>query len=239
MVEVRGISYSYGKRQVLRQVSLHAEKGECVAVAGPNGCGKSTLLSLLAGALRLQEGEIRYGGQDPRKDPRIFRRMLGYVPQDNPLLEDLSVRDNLRLWYSGSPYSMAEDLRHGLLSALKLEEMLPRTVSKLSGGMKKRVSIGCALASHPQILILDEPSTALDLICKEEIRGYLRLFLEEGGTVLLTTHEEAELDLCSRLYILKEGKLREADPGLRGDRLAEAMLPETEARQGGRPDPAQ
>ena len=223
MIDVRGISYSYGRHQVLRQVSLHAEKGDCVAIAGANGCGKSTLLSLLAGAMRLQKGEIRYGGKDPRKDPRIFRRMVGYVPQDNPLLEDLSVRDNLRLWYSGSSFSMEADLQNGILSVLKLGEFLPKTVSKLSGGMKKRVSIGCAFAAHPSILILDEPSAALDLICKEEIRSYLKLFLGKGGTILITTHEETELDLCNRLYLLKEGMLNEADPGLRGEALARAF----------------
>ncbi len=223
MIDVRGISYSYGRRRVLEEVSLHAEKGDCVAIAGANGCGKSTLLSLLAGAMRLQKGEIRYGGQDPRKDVGVFRRMLGYVPQDNPLLEELTVRDNLRLWYSCSPFSLKEDLQSGILSLLKLEEMLPMTVSKLSGGMKKRVSIGCALAAHPPILILDEPSAALDLICKEDIRGYLKWFQKNGGTILITTHEEAELDLCNRLYILRKGKLWEEDPALRGERLVQAF----------------
>ena len=203
MIDVRGISYSYGRRQVLE------EKGDCVAIAGPNGCGKSTLLSLLAGAMRLQKGEIRYGGQDPRKDVGVFRRMLGYVPQDNPLLEELTVRDNLRLWYSSSPFSLKEDLQSGILSLLKLEEMLPMAVSKLSGGMKKRVSIGCA---------------ALDLNCKEDIRGYLKWFQKNGGTILITTHEEAELDLCNRLYILRKGKLREENPALRGERLVQAFV---------------
>ncbi len=224
MIDAAGIFYSYGRKKVLEDVSFHVEKGDCAAIAGANGCGKSTLLSLLAGAMRLQKGELRYGGQDPRKDSRVFRRMLGYVPQDNPLLEELSVRDNLRLWYSGSPFSMDEDLKSGILSVLKLEEMLPLTVSKLSGGMKKRVSIGCALAAHPPVLILDEPSAALDLICKEDIRGYLQWFRRSGGTVLITTHEEAELDLCSRLFILRKGRLFEEDPGLRGKSLVRAFV---------------
>lgn len=219
MIKVKGITYSYGKKQVLDGVSLTAAQGDCVAVAGANGCGKSTLLSLLAGALRPQNGEIFYGGQDARREKDVFQRMVGYVPQDNPLFEELTVRDNLRLWYSASPYSMEQDLGSGLLSVLKLSDLLPRKVSQLSGGMKKRVSIGCALAAHPPVLILDEPSAALDLICKEDIRQYLTMYLKQKGTILITTHEEAELNLCSRLYILKKGKLVERDPKLRGDAL--------------------
>ena len=149
--------------------------------------------------------------------------MVGYVPQDNPLFEELTVRDNLRLWYSESPYSMEKDLSSGLLSVLKLSEMLSLRVSRLSGGMKKRVSIGCALAAHPPILILDEPSAALDLICKEDIRRYLTMYLKQKGTILITTHEEAELDLCNRLYILKKGKLAERDPKLRGAALLQEL----------------
>ncbi|WP_434310849.1 ABC transporter ATP-binding protein [Hominifimenecus sp. rT4P-3] len=219
MIKVNDITYSYGRKRVLDGASLTAAQGDCVAIAGVNGCGKSTLLSILSGALRPQGGEIFYGDRDARKEKGVFQRMVGYVPQDNPLFEELTVRDNLRLWYSKSPYSMEEDLRGGLLSVLQLSELLPIRVSRLSGGMKKRVSIGCALAAHPPILVLDEPSAALDLICKEEIRQYLSVYLEQKGTILITTHEEAELNLCNRLYILRKGKLEERESGLRGDAL--------------------
>ncbi|MCJ7835324.1 ABC transporter ATP-binding protein [Cuneatibacter sp. NSJ-177] len=223
MIKVKNIIYSYGKKRVLDGVCLTAAQGDCVAVAGANGCGKSTLLSLLAGALRPQAGEMIYGGRDAAKEKNVFQKMVGYVPQDNPLFEELTVRDNLRLWYSESPYSMEKDLSSGILSVLKLSEMLSLRVSRLSGGMKKRVSIGCALAAHPPILILDEPSAALDLICKEDIRRYLTMYLKQKGTILITTHEEAELDLCNRLYILKKGKLAERDPKLRGAALLQEL----------------
>jgi ABC-type multidrug transport system ATPase subunit len=92
-------------------------------------------------------------------------------------------------------------------------------VHALSGGMKKRVSIGCALAGHPKLLILDEPDAALDLIGKADIRRYLSMYKERGGTVLIATHDEVSLSLCDRVYAIKEGRCQEIDGALQGDEL--------------------
>jgi ABC-type multidrug transport system ATPase subunit len=148
----------------------------------------------------------------------VIRRMTGYVPQENPLIPELTVYDNLRLWYPEKE-QLKEELRQGFLSVLGIEEYLTKTVNKLSGGMKKRVSIGIAMAGMPPILLLDEPSASLDLVCKEDIRKYLEVYLQRKGTVVLTTHEESELDLCDKLYALKGGKLYEIDRTLRGEEL--------------------
>ena len=94
---------------------------------------------------------------------------------------------------------------------------------KLSGGMKRRLTLACALISHPQFLILDEPGAALDVVCKEEMLQYLRDYMEHGGTMLLASHEEGELALCSRLFIMEEGTVRETDAGL-GIRQLASML---------------
>jgi ABC-type multidrug transport system ATPase subunit len=135
-------------------------------------------------------------------------------------MPELSVYDNLRLWYPDKE-ELAKELEEGFLQILGIPSFLKVPVSKLSGGMKKRVSIGIALSGMPPVLILDEPSAALDLVCKEDIRRYLQIYLERKGTVVITTHEESELSLCGSLYVMKDGKLAEVDRTLRGKELTE------------------
>ena len=134
--------------------------------------------------------------------------LFGYVAQNNPLFPDMTAMDHLKLWYSATEYSIEDDLKDGFLSILKIEPFLHKKAKALSGGMQKRLSIACALASRPTLLLLDEPDAALDLVCKEDIREYIRLYCAQGNTVLLATHEEADFDLCSKLILLKDGHAR-------------------------------
>lgn len=223
MLKVSGIAKSYGKKVVLRDISFSAEQGECVAIAGKNGCGKSTLLSILAGTLKPGTGEFHAFSQDIFRNPRERERLIGYVPQENPLIPELTARDNLRLWYCNSRYDMKEELEHGVLGMLGIPEFLDVKVSAMSGGMKKRLSIGCAVANDPAILILDEPSAALDLVCKAAIRQYLLDFKNRKAIILITTHDEDELRLCDRLLVMKDGVLSEADPKTHGDALLQLI----------------
>lgn len=219
MLEVRDIRKAFGSHQVLRSVSFEAEPGECVGIIGSNGCGKTTLLSVLAGAAAADHGEVCYGGLTATGHPAVFARSAAYVPQENPLIEELTVRDNLLLWYRGDRRAMEEDIRCGAAAMLGVGEMLKKPVSRLSGGMKKRVSIACALSNHAETLILDEPGAALDLECKAAIRDYLRTYRSRGGTVILTSHEMTELSVCTRLYLLKGGKLHPLAAGLTEDQM--------------------
>lgn len=227
MVTVTEITSSYGKRHILKGASFTAERGECIGIVGANGCGKSTLMSVLAGTLKPKSGVVLYGGRTAwsdagaggiRGDLEVIRSMTGYVPQENPLIPELSVYDNLRLWYPDKRI-LRRELAEGFLSVLGIGAFSAKQVSKLSGGMRKRVSIGIAMAGMPPVLLLDEPSAALDLICKEDIRKYLQMYLERRGTVVITTHEESELALCSKIYVMKNGVLEQADARLRGDAL--------------------
>lgn len=220
MIEIENLTSAYGKKKVLQGVSLCAERGECIGIVGPNGCGKSTLLSVMAGVLKPSSGKLFYYGKNALKNRVVFQKMTGYVPQENPLMPELSVYDNLRLWYPDKA-ELAKELEEGFLQILGIPAFLKMPVSKLSGGMKKRVSIGIALSGMPPVLILDEPSAALDLVCKEDIRRYLQIYLERKGTVVITTHEESELSLCSSLYVMKDGKLEGIDRTLRGKELTE------------------
>lgn len=196
---IKNIEKSFQKAPILKGISLTAESGTCIGLLGSNGSGKSTLLSILAGILPADHGEFLLDGKQPNRD------LIGYVPQGTPLMEELTARDNLLLWYSRS--ALEQELADGVLHFLGIESFLHKQVRKLSGGMKKRLSIGCAMAKHPPILLLDEPTAALDLVCKEQIANYLTSFKSSGGIVLLTTHDPAEISMCDSTYILKDGVL--------------------------------
>jgi len=208
MIEISNICYSYGRHQILKNMNLTVEKGDCVGILGSNGCGKSTFLALMAGALKPSSGTIRYGGENPYTHKKLFSHYVGYVPQDPPLIPDLSVRDNLKLWYCSSRLSLKKELEEGFLSLLQIPSFLNVPVHKLSGGIKKRVSLGCALANDPPILLLDEPGAPLDLGAKSQFQAYLDIYRKRKGTLILATHEESEIRLCNQLYLMEKGALR-------------------------------
>lgn len=213
-LEAAGIYKSYRRHNILADAGLSVKAGTCAGIVGSNGCGKTTLLSILAGANRAEKGSIRYHGIEAFGHPKIFAEQVAYVPQENPLMEELTVRDNLRLWYHGSRERMEADLNGGAAAMLGIGDMLGRTVGKLSGGMKKRLSIACALSNHASVLIMDEPGAALDLECKAAIRDYLKDYIAGGGAVILTSHELAELSLCDVMYVLKGRTLTQIENGL-------------------------
>lgn len=197
MLEITKISKRYGAMQVLRDVSLRCERGEAVCLAGANAAGKTTLLTIAAGLQKADSGVVQADGK------------MGFVPQEGALLEQLSVKDNLRLWYAAANLSvkpLGED------SPERLFGLLPyagKRVSKLSGGMKKRVSIACALAGNPDYLVLDEPFTALDLPSRTEILTLLCRLKEQGTGVLFSSHDQTAIaGVADRLLVLEEGAVR-------------------------------
>ena len=205
MIEIKNIKKSYGKIPVLRDISFTAHAGQCVGILGSNGCGKSTLLSILAGIQGADGGEFLCWEENLLRNSRRRSELVGYVPQGTPLIEELTAWDNLSLWYSKD--QLKQELKSGVLAMLGVGEFLKTPVKKMSGGMKKRLSIGCAMATHPPILLLDEPMAALDLVCKQSICQYLTHHKESGGIILLTTHDAMELALCDCWYIIKDGCL--------------------------------
>lgn len=205
-LEIQGIKKQFHKKTPLADVTFSVEKGTCVGILGKNGSGKSTLLSILAGVQKCDEGKFLWQGENLFKNRKMLACKIGYVPQGTPLLEELSAWDNLLLWYDKA--ELKKELQDGVLAMLGIPEFIKVPVCKMSGGMKKRLSIGCSVAKNPPVLLLDEPSAALDLIAKENIAAYLREFKNNGGTILLTTHDETEFSLCDKIYILKDGYLK-------------------------------
>ena len=202
-IEIKHLHKRFQRKAVLKDIHLTIRPGTCVGILGANGSGKSTLLSILAGVQKADGGEFIWDDRDLLRDSKTRAAKVGYVPQGTPLIEELTARDNLLLWYSRS--QMEQELENGVLKLLGIGEFLKVPVSKMSGGMKKRLSIGCAMATQPPMLLLDEPTAALDLACKESIAAWLRQYKANGGTLLLTTHDVMELDLCDEWYIIKDG----------------------------------
>jgi len=224
LLSVQNLQSAYGKHLVLKDVTFSVSRGDQVAVLGANGCGKTTLLTILAGLRRPKGGKFFLEGKEV--DSKIIRQgfqsKIGYVPQESILIPELTVWDNLLLWYVDEQ-ALKRELKEGFLCELGLESMLSKKVKHLSGGMHKRVSIAVALAGYPEILILDEPSAALDLPGKKEMQKYLSKFRERGGTIILATHDELELEDCNKLFLLKDGKCIALDVGIRGEELANQM----------------
>ena len=210
-LEIQSLQKSFrrGKKQVLKDISLQARGGQCIGILGANGCGKSTLLSILAGIQRPDSGNVLLNGVNllERKMQRNLSSLVGFVPQEPPLMAELTAYDNLKLWYCQSPLSLERELEEGFLATLGIPDFLTVSVRHMSGGMKKRLSIGCSIAMSPRVLLLDEPGAALDLLCKEYIETYLRQFRSQGNLILIATHEEREIALCDQLFLLKNGLL--------------------------------
>lgn len=202
---IDGIKKRYGKKIVLDGISFQAHEGECIGILGQNGSGKSTLLSILAGIQKPDSGSFLCDGENLLQDKQLRTRMVGYVPQGTPLLNELTALENLKLWYSCAGKDYKYDLKEGVPAILGIPEFLHVPVDQMSGGMKKRLSIACAVAHGPGVLMLDETSAALDFACKEKIYEYLKLFLHRGGIILMVTHDMQELNLCTTYNIIRNG----------------------------------
>ena len=216
-ITVENINKSYNKKEVLKNVSFEIKSGECISLVGGNGSGKSTLLSILAGSIKSESGSFLYDGENLFKNTKRRSEVVGYVPQFPPLIEELTGLDNLKLWYK------KDALENSVIKNLGIDKFLKTRVSKMSGGMKKRLSIATAVAHNPKILLLDEPTSALDIVCKKEILSYLSDFQKKGGCVIIATHDTNEIEYSDRTYLIKNCELKEYD--FDGDihRLAESL----------------
>lgn len=205
MIKVTDICKSYGKRKILDHVSFQAGCGEQIAIIGNNGCGKSTLMQILAGVSKPDSGQVAYFGHDAIRDRKLFTKYCGYVPQENPLMEELSVQDNISLWTgkSGKP----EDK---LIRMFELDSILKMPVEKLSGGMKRRVSIACAIAKWPPVILMDEPTSSLDIFYRGSIHKWMEEFRRMNGILVIATHDEEEMRTSSSCLMMKGGQLQQA-----------------------------
>ena len=207
MLEAAGLTKAYGGRTVLYPIDLRLSRGECLGLAGPNGSGKSTLLALLAQTVRPDGGTLREGGKSVLGDRRFVREAVGYLPQEDALLEDLTVEEHLRLWQGllGQKGALPEEI----LTLLDLPPLLERRIDTLSGGMKKRVSIALALLNRPRVLLMDEAASGLDGGYVPRLLDWLEgTYLPGGGSLIWCSHHPEELErLCGAVLTLEEGRM--------------------------------
>lgn len=204
MIKAEHITKKYGKNQILQDISFKVSGGERVAIVGKNGCGKTTLMQIMSGILKPDSGELFYFDKNAFENQKIFRTICGYVPQENPLMAELSVKDNLRLWSAAKGIDYKEQI-----SFFELDSIMKMPVKKLSGGMKRRLSIACSLIGWPPVLLMDEPTTALDLYYKENIRKLMTDYQKRNGILLITTPDETEIMECDRCFVMEEGRIIE------------------------------
>lgn len=211
MLEIQDVHKSYGGRQVLAPVSLCLEAGEGLGVVGPNGSGKSTLLRLIAQVERPDGGRVLFQGRDVLGDRRFLRRQLGYVPQSDQLSPELTVGQQLKLWQAAC--DLPGPLPGEVSGLMGLEPMLRTPISRLSGGMRQRVSIAMALLQQPEILVMDEATVGLDRHYGQALLAWLEEFVRRGGSLIWCTHRPGELrQLCGRCLRLEEGQARWGGP---------------------------
>ncbi len=210
IIEIKKISRTFGEFKALNDVSLDIEKGTIFGLLGPNGAGKSTLINVLSCQMRPTTGSAFISGLDVVSDKKDVLSIIGVVPQENSFYDELTVAENLG--YFGSLYGVATiDIKkrsHRILEMLQLTEKGSSRASTLSGGMKTRLNIACALIHKPEVLILDEPSVGLDPVSRKALWDTIREVNREGTTILITTHymEEADL-LCDRILIMHKGNI--------------------------------
>lgn len=210
IINVNKLEKSYRGTKVIKGISFEVNKGEILCFLGPNGAGKTTTINILTGALGYEAGEIYYKGRRVAKGDRSFKQQLGIVPQDISLYEDISAEQNLRFFASLYGLKGRElDVRTAeALEFAGLTERAKDKVNTFSGGMKRRLNIACAIAHHPEVLIMDEPTVGIDPQSRNHILDSVRLMRDRGTTIIYTTHymEEVE-EVSTRIIIMDKGQI--------------------------------
>ena len=218
MLEAKDIFKAYRGAAVLKGASAVLEPGICLGLAGKNGSGKSTFIKIIAQQLKADSGRLLLDGRSVVGDRGFLRQKLGYIPQSDALADFLTVRRQLELWRAAVGAALPE--ADGLLG---LSELMPRRISELSGGQRKRVSIALAIQSKPDYLVADEAFASLDAEYRESFADWLRRRLAEGMAVLWCTHDAAELHaLCRSVALIDAGRTRAVSAGEAAEFLSDS-----------------
>lgn len=204
-IQVQNLHKSYQNQHVLKGINLAVETGEIVGLLGPNGAGKSTLMKILTGYAAADEGEIQVIGKDLSTHKLEIQKHLGYLPEQNPLYEEMYVREFLK--FNADIFKIDD---HRIEEVIVLTQLTPeanKKINQLSKGYKQRVGLAAALLHDPKILILDEPTTGLDPNQLVEIRALIKK-ISANKTIMLSTHIMQEVEaICSRVVIIRQGEI--------------------------------
>jgi ABC-2 type transport system ATP-binding protein len=210
MITVRSVSKSFKNIKALDKISFNIEKGEIFGILGPNGAGKSTIVNILNTLIRPDEGDVIIDGINIRDDGETIKLIMGVVPQEIALYEELSAFENLMFW--GGLYEISKHkLKENIAKTLGIVDLVRRKddrIKTFSGGMKRRINIACSLLHNPKILVLDEPTVGVDPQNRNHIFEVIERLNDEGMTIIYTTHymEEAER-FCDNIAIIDVGRI--------------------------------
>ncbi|WP_231596020.1 ABC transporter ATP-binding protein [Sphingobacterium endophyticum] len=209
MVEVVDVvkTYNKGSLTAVDQVNFSVKKGELFGLIGPDGAGKTTIFRILTTLLLPNQGSASVAGLDVVKDYKQIRKMVGYMPGKFSLYQDLTVEENLNFFASVFNTSIAEN--YDLIKDIyvQIEPFKDRRAGKLSGGMKQKLALCCALIHKPEILFLDEPTTGVDVVSRKEFWDMLGRLKDQGITILVSTPYMDEATLCERIALIQNGKI--------------------------------
>ena len=205
LLEVRNVVKRFGDFEAVRGISFHVNRGEIFALLGPNGAGKTTTTRMIVGALVPTSGDILIDGISIVKHPGTAKAKIGYMPQYYSLHDDLTVYENVALF--ASTYGIFDEQR--ILDTIDFVDLLPfkdRLVGHLSGGMKQRASLACAIIHNPDLLLLDEPTAGVDPVVRRKMWEYFEELSHQGKGILVTTHYMDEASFADRIHIMRAGK---------------------------------
>ncbi len=208
-IDIHNLTKEYGTQTALDDVSLSINEGEIVGLLGPNGAGKSTMMKIITCFIPATKGEVKVYNYDINEEPMKIRSLIGYLPEQNPLYNELYVRENLEFiaGIHGIKGKEAKERVEQMIEKVGLTKEVRKKIGMLSKGYKQRVGIAQALIHDPKILILDEPTTGLDPNQLVEIRSLIKE-LGRDKTVILSTHIMQEVEaVCSRAIIINNGRL--------------------------------
>lgn len=207
-IEIKDIRHHFGEKEVLKGITLSAQKGEIIGLLGPSGAGKTTLIKIITGQLIPSEGSVFLSGYDMIRPERDVYREIGMMMDDFGIYERLTCYDNLKLY--ADIYQIHEGRIREVLEWVDLYEARRCPAQKLSKGMQGRLKLARAVLHHPNILFLDEPTSGLDPATTRRIHDLIHQMQQEGTTVFLTTHNMAEAEkLCKHIALLHEGSIVE------------------------------
>lgn len=209
VISVSGLSKCYGRVKAVANVSFDVRQGEMFGLIGPDGSGKSTIYRILATLSAPDKGKAEVLGLDVTKDYRTIRDKIGYMPDRFSLYQDLSVMENLRFF--ASIFGVSVKANYDLIAPIfgQLEKFPDRKAGALSGGMKQKLALSCALIHRPEILLLDEPTTGVDAVSRSEFWDMLATLRQQGISILVSTSYMDEATRCERIAIIDKGRILE------------------------------
>lgn len=211
MLSIQNIRKSYGEVIALKNISLEVKKGEIFGIIGPDGAGKTTLFRILATLLLADSGDATILDLDVVKDYKAIRKIIGYMPGRFSLYQDLTVEENINLFASLFGTTVKE--QYHLIKEIysQIEPFKNRRAGKLSGGMKQKLALSCALVHKPKLLLLDEPTTGVDPVSRKEFWGMLKRLKDWDITILVSTPYMDEASLCDKVALIQNGEILSID----------------------------